>query len=125
MTTAIIAGTEPVALARRARHRKPNRRRGVVRTVLTVAAGAAVLGGMIGAAAVPSRGAFYGLTPAQALSAGRALSQAGSCPAGQFGPVQNGRIADFPVSGTETTFACMSGEWVDMAALSRGQVAGL
>jgi len=58
--------TPPIVLARKARHRKPNRRRGVIKAALGSFFLAAAVGGSItAAAAAPQTPAFYGLTPGQ------------------------------------------------------------
>jgi hypothetical protein len=70
--------TPPVRLARRARHRKPNRRRGVIRAALgSFVIVAAVLASLTGAAAAHRGPAFYGITPGQLSQAATALETPG------------------------------------------------
>lgn len=62
--------TQPIALARKARHRKPSRRRNILRGLgVTVVAAAAVTGTAAASSASTAAPAFYGLTATQAQSA--------------------------------------------------------
>ena len=74
-----LASTPPVALAKRARHRKPNRRRHVITKVLgySLVLVAAVFALTGTARAVHQAPAFYGLTPAQFSQVATALEAPG------------------------------------------------
>ena len=73
-----LHSTPPIALAKRARHRKPNRRRSVIRTALgTLALVAAIFGMASGARHVPTAPAYYGLTPGQVSQVATTLEAPG------------------------------------------------
>lgn len=68
MTTTTV--TAPIALARKARHRKPSQRRNILRGLgVTVAAAAVVTGTAAAGSASAAGAAFYGLTASQVQSA--------------------------------------------------------
>ena len=75
----LAASTPPIVLAKRARHRKPNRRRGVI---ARVAGTALLVAAIFGSIAVTPRTAtqapaFYGLTPGQASQVATMLQAPG------------------------------------------------
>ena len=70
--------TPPIVLARRARHRKPNRRRGVIAKVGgSLLLAAAISAGVATAAPGNEAPAFYGITPGQASKVAAALAAPG------------------------------------------------
>lgn len=75
----ITTVTAPIALARRARHRKPSQRRNILKGVFGGLASVAAIGGtMAFASAQPGAQPFYGLTATQAAT----VSHIHACPAG-------------------------------------------
>ena len=76
----LAAATLPVALAKRARHRKPNRRRSVITAVAgSLLLAAAIFASIATAAVMPAHRApaFYGMTPGQVSQVATTLQAPG------------------------------------------------